>query len=63
MQAYVNVKFNLSEDDRQKIQNAIEVMREIVSCVSKCKGRYDGCGCLDDAIIELMNVLDGTCDY
>lgn len=63
MIAYVSVKFRLQEEDRQKLQNAIEVMQNVVDCVSKVYGQYDGYGCLEDAIAELTSVLDGTCDY
>ena len=57
MQANLWVKMDLTSDDREKIESAIDVMDSIVKEISKCYGRYDGV--LNDAKDELQKILEG----
>ena len=63
MTAYSTVKFDLSDKDKERINDAIVAMREIMGCVSKVYGTYKDYGCLEDAVSELKGVLDGTYEY
>ncbi len=57
MQANLWVKMDLTSNDREKVESAIDIIDLIVTEISKCYGRYDGA--LNDAKDELQKILEG----
>lgn len=57
MNANLYVKFDLTKEDINRINEAISVMNEIVKDIEKCQGSYYGH--MDDAANELTDILEG----
>ncbi len=53
----------IEDEDKKRILDAIDVMKEIVNGVSKCYGGYKDRGVLDEAILELRSILYGEMKY
>ena len=63
LNANLYVMFDLTENSRKRIEDAINVMQDVIDGVGKCYGTYEGYGCLDEAISELKSILNGEKIY
>ena len=57
MNANLYVKFDLTKEDINRINEAISVMNEIKDDIAKCYGHYYGY--IDKAVDELKTILNG----